>query len=30
MRLVFLKDHFDCCVENGLREWNMEAGIITS
>lgn len=30
MRLVFLKDPFDCCVENGLREWNMEVGIITS
>lgn len=30
MRLVFLKDHFDCCVENGLREWNMKVRIITS
>ena len=30
MRLVFLKDHFDCSMENGLRETNVEVGIITS
>lgn len=30
MSLVFLKDHFDCSMENGLKEMRVEVGIIDS
>lgn len=30
MRLVFLKDRFDCSMENGLKEMRVKVGIIKS